>query len=355
MRMSASSSGTSRSSSEPRFSTSGSAQPAARGAEVITLNPAGSAALQPGSAAWAAAQLQAESPVEELRDAKRSLDEAERVAIVWSEDDPTGGAHALALAESLGDKASVYLIPRTPNGRGVAAAWGDPGTVPEGEIGALIVSGDEAAGNPDVRDLAERARFVITTAMFESEGTLWSHLVLPGTSYLERDGTTVNLEGRPQRQRRAVAPPPRTSSPSSPGSPAASASRSTPGPRCCPTTTPHCRRPEERGRSRGGAQSGRPETWAGPRARALPVPLQRAGGRARRSSSSSSARPDEVELSYEDASARGIAAGSTVTVSSNGTSRSLRARVNRRLRKGVVRIPSEHAEGLHDRVEVKAG
>ena len=62
----------------------------------------------------------------------------------------------------------------------------------------------------------------------------------------------------------------------------------------------------------------------------------------------------EVELSYEDATARGIAAGSTVTVSSNGTSRSLRARVNRRLRKGVVRIPSEHAEGLHDRVEVKA-
>jgi predicted molibdopterin-dependent oxidoreductase YjgC len=63
----------------------------------------------------------------------------------------------------------------------------------------------------------------------------------------------------------------------------------------------------------------------------------------------------EVELSYEDASARGIAAGSAVTVSSNGTSRALRARVNRRLRKGVVRIPSEHAEGLHDRVEVKGG
>ena len=33
----------------------------------------------------------------------------------------------------------------------------------------------------------------------------------------------------------------------------------------------------------------------------------------------------------------------------------LRARVNRRLRKGVARIPTEHAEGLHDRVEVQAG
>ena len=63
----------------------------------------------------------------------------------------------------------------------------------------------------------------------------------------------------------------------------------------------------------------------------------------------------EIEHSFEDATAHGISGGATVTVSSNGTSRALRARVNRRLRKGVVRIPTEHAEGLHDRVEVKAG
>ena len=63
----------------------------------------------------------------------------------------------------------------------------------------------------------------------------------------------------------------------------------------------------------------------------------------------------EVELSPGDASKRGIAGGETVTVSSNGTSKTLRARVNRRLRDGVLRIASEHAEGLEDRVEVKAG
>src|SRR5262249_59467613 len=34
-----------------------------------------------------------------------------------------------------------------------------------------------------------------------------AELVRPGTSYLERDGTTVNLEGRLQRQRRAVLAP----------------------------------------------------------------------------------------------------------------------------------------------------
>ena len=43
--------------------------------------------------------------------------------------------------------------------------------------------------------------------MFEESFRGLGDLVLPGTSYLERDGTTVNLEGRLQRQRRAVIAP----------------------------------------------------------------------------------------------------------------------------------------------------
>jgi hypothetical protein len=39
-------------------------------------------------------------------------------------------------------------------------------------------------------------------------------------------------------------------------------------------------------------------------------------------------------------------------VGTNGTSRELVARVNRRLRDGVVRIADEHATGLEGRVEV---
>src|SRR5207244_873669 len=35
----------------------------------------------------------------------------------------------------------------------------------------------------------------------------WADLVLPATSYLERDGTMMNLEGRLQRLRRTVVPP----------------------------------------------------------------------------------------------------------------------------------------------------
>jgi len=43
--------------------------------------------------------------------------------------------------------------------------------------------------------------------MFQSLAVGWADLVLPGTSYLERDGTYMNLEGRLQRLRRAVIPP----------------------------------------------------------------------------------------------------------------------------------------------------
>ena len=56
---------------------------------------------------------------------------------------------------------------------------------------------------------------------------------------------------------------------------------------------------------------------------------------------------------YHGTSTREIAAGETVRVSSNGTTRELRARLSRRLRAGVVRIPAEHAEGLTDHVQVE--
>jgi anaerobic selenocysteine-containing dehydrogenase len=60
----------------------------------------------------------------------------------------------------------------------------------------------------------------------------------------------------------------------------------------------------------------------------------------------------EVELAYEDARTREIANGDAVAVTTSGTSRELRARVNRRLRSGVVRIALEHADGLEERVQV---
>jgi anaerobic selenocysteine-containing dehydrogenase len=61
----------------------------------------------------------------------------------------------------------------------------------------------------------------------------------------------------------------------------------------------------------------------------------------------------EIELARDDAQRRGIRPGDEVSVRSNGTSLTLRARVSSALAAGVARVPEEHAGHLHDTVEVK--
>ena len=132
---------------------------------------------------------------------------AEEAVLIWS-GDASGGSDVAALAQSLGCPA--FQLPRTANGRGVADAWAAASDAeaenPE-PIALLLVSGDEAAADPNVRAMAEQAESVLAIGMFRRLATPLADLVLPGTSYLERDGTYVNLEGRLQRLRRAVIPP----------------------------------------------------------------------------------------------------------------------------------------------------
>jgi predicted molibdopterin-dependent oxidoreductase YjgC len=273
--------------------------------------------------------------------------------LVWSEDDPSGGAHIAALAERLGDKASVYFLPRTPNGRGVAAAWARAEDPPrEGEIGALIVSGDEAASDPRVRELAERARFVLTTAMFENEVTLWSHVVLPGTSYLERDGTTVNLEGRPQRLRRAAIPP----ADDELAFFAELAGRFDVHVDAWATAAPADVAPLPARAEAAGAVKAPQARANGRRGRGLELVRYRglfSGPAVERVHQLQFQRPlAEVEIAAADALERGIERGDAVRVGSNGTSRTLTARINRRLMAGVVRIEESHARGLDRTVSI---
>jgi molydopterin dinucleotide binding protein len=60
----------------------------------------------------------------------------------------------------------------------------------------------------------------------------------------------------------------------------------------------------------------------------------------------------EAEISAQDATSRGIANGERITLSAGGTSVTLRARVNRKLRAGIVRVAYEHAGGLVGFVDV---
>ena len=73
-----------------------------------------------------------------------------------------------------------------------------------------------------------------------------------------------------------------------------------------------------------------------------------------RTSSRSRRPPPRWSSRPADAKSRGIRNGATVTVSSNGTSVELRARIARDLSAGTVRIARDHAGDLHPTVEVTA-
>jgi predicted molibdopterin-dependent oxidoreductase YjgC len=242
-------------------------------------------------------------------------------------------------------------------------------------IGLLVVVGDEAAASPSVRALAERADAVIAVTMFHALAVGWADLVLPATAMLERDGTLLNLEGRLQRLRRAtIAPVPdelawisklaaRFGVELSPhaavvfdevsehcfsGIPAAEigdrAPLAAPVPYEAPepaTTTSHVK---------VAAPAG--EHFIG-NLRLLRYRPLFSGPQVERVDELRFQRPDaEAELSPVDAEKRRIANGDEIEIRSNGTSLALRARLNRALVPGVVRIAEEHAGDLHAAVEV---
>ena len=150
-------------------------------------------------------------------------------------------------------------------------------------------------------------------SMFHGLAAGWADLVLPGTSYLERDGTYVNLEGRaaaaaphrdPARARRARLDL------EARGALRASSSRRIPRPcsrRCRRSRSAGFRsarsasarrcRPRPRPPSTSRRLPSRSHATAGAAPRPLPAALLRAGGRPRPASCSSSGRCAEVELS----------------------------------------------------------
>jgi NADH dehydrogenase/NADH:ubiquinone oxidoreductase subunit G len=281
-------------------------------------------------------------------------------------DDPVTAAW---LARDIGASAAFYL-PRTPNGRGVADAWscaaeGEPA---DAEPTLMIISGDEAAVDPNVRALAEHANAVIGIGMFEESFRGLADLVLPGTSYLERDGTTVNLEGRLQRQRRAVIAP-------CPDeltwiaklaerfevelSPHASLVFDEVAARCyggisLGDVTEHAPLPAP---TEAAPVVGTPRTKAVAEGKGLRLltyrPLFSGPAVERTPELAFQRREGEVELARADAQARKINEGDVVRVTSNGTSVVLRARIARDLPEGAVRIAVRDAAGLHELVEVR--
>src|SRR5919201_483243 len=305
------------------------------------------------------------------------LGASDRAIVIWSGGGAGGGSHLAALESRLGfaDKpgCGAFFLPETANGRGVAEAWSavsdEEGSEPE-PLGLLIVSGDEAAANPNVRALAERAERFITIAIFHSLAVVWSDLVLPGTSYLERDGTYINLEGRIQRLRRTAIPP----APDELAWVAQLAGRF--GVELSPYPSLVFAELSERAfdgvtyedLGEQALSPGRVPIEAElPETRDEPVPPKAARGAVQlvryRPLFSGAAvervpelqfqRPAaEVELSAKDADRLKIKRGEPVSLRSNGTTVELRAEINKRLKAGVARVAEEHARDLHPTVEV---
>jgi formate dehydrogenase major subunit len=77
--------------------------------------------------------------------------------------------------------------------------------------GLWIIGYDVAQTDPNlnkVREALSRLEFLIVQDLFVSQTAHFAHLLLPGASFLEKDGTFTNLERRIQRIRKAIDPPP---------------------------------------------------------------------------------------------------------------------------------------------------
>ena len=284
--------------------------------------------------------------------------------LIWSGPGGGGGARLAEAAHALGFESQARLR-RVPPPRDAERArrWPTRGPAPRTSddvahesIGLLVVSGDEAASDPAVRDLAERADAVIAITMFHSLAVGWADLVLPGTAALEREGTTMNLEGRVQRLRRAVTPPvpdelawlarlaERFDVDLSPhasvvfddladhiyrGLDLEALGERAPLPPRTPYAAP------EPGTTPSPAQppAAEDEHFVGTLRLLRYRPLF-SGPQVERVAELQFQRPDgEVTLSAPDADRRGIATGDTVSLRSNGTTVELRARVDRQARR----------------------
>ena len=342
-----------------------------RGAEIVVGSPTGTVQVVPGGSASFCREIAAADNALGQR-----LRGADRAVLVWSGPGGGGGARIAELAHELGfeDKpgCGAFHLPVTPNGRAVAAAWSASADADETKpetISVLVVSGEDAAADPGVRALAEQAERVIVVTMFHELAGGWADLILPATGALERDGTTMNLEGRLQRLRRAVMPP----------CPDELAWISKLAARFDVEISPHVSvvfaelsehlfqdlsldeiglRAELPSRTSYEAPVPAAQPASVPERGAGELQLHRyrallSGPAVERVRELEFQRPErEVEISSVDASERGISSGDSVHVRSNGTSVELRARVNRRLVEGIARVAEEHAADLHATVEV---
>jgi len=80
----------------------------------------------------------------------------------------------------------------------------------EGQVRALFIMGENPmVSDPDinhVRQCLENTEFLVVQDIFPTETVQLAHVVLPGASFAEKNGTFTNTERRVQRVRKAIEP-----------------------------------------------------------------------------------------------------------------------------------------------------
>jgi predicted molibdopterin-dependent oxidoreductase YjgC len=75
-----------------------------------------------------------------------------------------------------------------------------------GAIKGLYVVQEDLAADPEWREVLGQLDFLVVQDILPTETTKLAHVVLPGVSFAEKEGTYTNYKRRVQRVRRALKP-----------------------------------------------------------------------------------------------------------------------------------------------------
>ena len=152
-----------------------------------------------------------------LRDAARLIGAGERVAVLFRRERAVDRAFQSAvvnlgiLMEGFG---MIFPLVRETNQQGAIDLGVTPGDgglagremLRPGRLKAMLVAGRCVASEPDALEALRQLEFLVVQDHTLTETARLAHVVLPGQSFAEKDGTYTNLERRVQRLRAALAP-----------------------------------------------------------------------------------------------------------------------------------------------------
>jgi NADH-quinone oxidoreductase subunit G len=156
-------------------------------------------------------------PVERLRDVARLIGGGERVAVLFRRARGVDRAFQTAvvnlgiLMEGFG---MIFPLVRETNQQGALDLGVTPGDgglaardmLQPGRLKAMLVAGRCVADEPGALAVLGQLDFLVVQDHTLTETARLAHVVLPGQTFAEKDGTYTNLERRVQRLRAALAP-----------------------------------------------------------------------------------------------------------------------------------------------------